>query len=199
MQSQFSLFRSHLEAVHFFWNSHLENHSGNILDATLGQGKDSLYLAQTTTLQNRKLFAVDIQQESLEVSQLAFEKELPSAALEKIHLIQSCHSDLDFASMSPLVLIVYNLGYLPGGDKSITTQTATTLKSIELALTAVVRSGMITITCYPGHAEGKTELIKLHDFLWNLPKKNWSVAHIQFAQENSSAPTLWIIQRSNFE
>ena len=203
MQSHFSLFRSHLEAVHFFWEAHLKHHAGNILDATLGQGKDSFYLAEIALEnpsspfhQNRKLFAVDIQKQSLDAARLMLEKGLPQQVMQKISLIQSCHSDLNFSAMSPLTLIVYNLGYLPGGDKSITTQTATTQKSIELALDVVSDGGMITITCYPGHDEGKNELIMLCDYLWNLPKKKWSVTHLQFAKETSSAPTLWVIQKS---
>ena len=203
MQSHFSLYRSHLEAVHFFWKCHLKNHAGNILDATLGQGKDTLYLAQLsfdTSIsvdQDRKLFGVDIQDQSLEATRLLLQNELTASQLQSITLIKSCHSDLDLSTMTPLTLIVYNLGYLPCGDKSITTQSATTIKSLQHALDTVSDEGMITITCYPGHEEGKNELAMLRDFLWELPKKKWSVTHLQFAKENSSAPTLWVIQKAN--
>lgn len=47
----------------------------------------------------------------------------------------------------------YNLGWLPGGDKSITTKLEDTLESIEAAKRLVKHGGMISIMLYPGHAE----------------------------------------------
>ena len=54
-------------------------------------------------------------------------------------------------------LIVYNLGYLPGSDKLLTTKTSSTLLSVEKALSLIAPNGAISITCYPGHEEGKKE------------------------------------------
>ena len=47
----------------------------------------------------------------------------------------------------------YNLGWLPGGDKSITTKLEDTLESIEAAKRLVKHGGMISVMLYRGHAE----------------------------------------------
>lgn len=47
----------------------------------------------------------------------------------------------------------YNLGWLPGGDKSITTELEDTLESIEAARRLVKSGGMISVMLYRGHAE----------------------------------------------
>ena len=54
-------------------------------------------------------------------------------------------------------LFMYNLGYLPGGDKSITTDSATTLKSLSSALELLAVGGLLCVVCYPGHEEGARE------------------------------------------
>lgn len=47
----------------------------------------------------------------------------------------------------------YNLGWLPGGDKSITTKLEDTLESIEAAKRLVRHGGMISVMLYTGHSE----------------------------------------------
>lgn len=66
----------------------------------------------------------------------------------------------------------YNLGYLPKGDKSITTTRSSTLKSIESALQIVRVGGLISILCYVGHPEGEQETMSVQQFvsaLGNFP------------------------------
>ena len=50
---------------------------------------------------------------------------------------------------------MYNLGFLPGGNKEITTLAKTTMKSIEDGLELLDSNGIMTIAVYRGHAEGK--------------------------------------------
>ena len=62
-------------------------------------------------------------------------------------------------------LVLFNLGYLPGGNKNITTNWNTTRKAIEDAFKLLNNKGMILIVVYPGHDEGKIESDNLKNYL----------------------------------
>lgn len=51
-------------------------------------------------------------------------------------------------------LVAFNLGYLPGGDKTIITQSETTLKALEVAKSIMVPGGLISLVVYVGHPGG---------------------------------------------
>lgn len=53
--------------------------------------------------------------------------------------------------------ICFNLGYLPGGNKSIVTIPATTLKALDASLELLRLGGVLTATLYSGHSGGKAE------------------------------------------
>ena len=64
-------------------------------------------------------------------------------------------------------LVLFNLGYLPNGDKSITTNYESTILAIEDSFKLIHKMGMILIVIYPGHENGKLESIKIHEYLDN--------------------------------
>jgi hypothetical protein len=51
-------------------------------------------------------------------------------------------------------VVVYNLGYCPGGDHSITTKSETTIESLKSVAQKLRRGGLISVCCYRGHPEG---------------------------------------------
>jgi SAM-dependent methyltransferase len=182
---QFRLFSNHIELAHSYWKSLLQ--AGDIvIDATCGNGHDSLYLAKLGT----KLYLLDIQQAALDQTM----KRLSEQA-EQVYPYLTCHSrfpeGIEKASVS---LIVYNLGYLPGGDKTLTTQTDTTLLSLENALQLVKPGGAISITCYPGHPEGKREEDAITQWAAQLNPFEWNCCHHRWLN-SSKAPSLLLLQR----
>ena len=58
----------------------------------------------------------------------------------------------------PVDVVVFNLGWLPGGDHTITTHVGSTLDALNAALRLIKPGGLITVCAYPGHAEGACEL-----------------------------------------
>src|SRR5690606_25537032 len=64
--------------------------------------------------------------------------------------------------------IRYNLGYLPGGDKTITTLADHTVDSLQCAVKLIKPGGIVSILCYPGHTEGKTETERVRSFATEL-------------------------------
>lgn len=54
-----------------------------------------------------------------------------------------------------LMVGIFNLGYLPGGNHECVTQYETTLKTIEKALEHLVKGGCLHVVVYIGHDQGK--------------------------------------------
>jgi len=184
----------HLNQAKLFWKGHLAP-GDTAIDATCGNGRDTLFLAQLPLL---ALFSLDIQLEAIEKTRNLLTEQLNEMELQRVCLCQMSHADLRSVPCAERPrLIVYNLGYLPGGDKSITTKTESTLASIESALSILGDSGAVSITCYPGHDEGKKEEEALLDFVSALPSNAWEVRHHRWLNRPSSPNLLWIARLSN--
>src|SRR6185436_10014836 len=85
-----------------------------------------------------------------------------NAPFSNITFLHQCHTQLP--QDEKVKLIVYNLGYLPGGNKSLTTLTSTTLTSLNTAYALLAPGGALSITCYPGHPEGAREEAAIHSW-----------------------------------
>ncbi len=175
MARNFPLFNSHLDLAHALWDQ-LVSPGDLVVDATCGNGHDTLALAEM----GARVVACDVQLEAIEATRARVQK-------YPVEFFHGCHSLLPEIKAK---LVVYNLGYLPGGDKQITTRVETTLKSI----TRFLDVGAISITCYPGHSEGAREESALLEFTQALPAEEWSVSHIRWINR-AVAPSLLLIQR----
>ncbi|MCB1108001.1 MAG: class I SAM-dependent methyltransferase [Chlamydiia bacterium] len=172
-----------LKFAHQIWENQLPS-GGVAIDATCGNGHDAAFLA---TLDLSHLYVCDIQKEALSRTQERLGEN------EKILYYLGCHSCFPFVDQ-PVDLIVYNLGYLPGGDKSLTTKTETTLRSVEKGLSLLSLRGLISCMIYPGHSEGSREGEALLNFTSTLSPKKFEVSHHQ-ALNRSRAPSLLLIKK----
>lgn len=186
MQSSFPLFQNHLDFAHDLWKRHLK--SGDwAIDATCGNGWDTAKLAQLVGPEGG-VVSIDIQQEAIEGAKMRLQD-------GNVHFF--CQSHEVFPNLcreNPIRLIAYNLGYLPGGDKKLTTRVETTLKSVQNGLELLEAGGVMSITCYPGHAEGALEETALREFLSQLDAKRWSVSYHQWINRKL-APSLLFIKK----
>ena len=178
---------SHLKFAHTKWKSIVQPRDV-VIDATCGNGHDTLFLARDTPC--GKIYAMDIQPKAIENT-----TSLLHNYTQKIQFIQGCHSSFPEEILPKSIrLITYNLGYLPGGDKNKTTITETTLTSIQNAQELIMNGGLISITCYPGHPEGKVEQEKILDYVQTLDQEKW---HCSFYKHKGRphAPSLLICAR----
>lgn len=160
-----------------------------IIDATLGNGHDAFALL--TMLDGLGFFiGYDIQEKSI-ISTKELLQSLPFSPKLQIELRQQCHSKIEANNPK---LIVYNLGYLPGSDKTLTTRVSTTLISIQRAQEILQKQGMISITLYPGHKEGEEEQEALIHYVTSLPKKEWNVSWMKWLNR-TKAPSLLLLQK----
>lgn len=190
MRNTFTLFQSHLDKAHQYWSQLLQE-GDLVVDATCGNGHDTLFLAKMGV----KVYAMDLQQQAIQNAKELVASEINTA---DVLFFQGCHSTFPVEILPNSVrLVVYNLGYLPGGDKQITTGVNTTIASVEQALHLIDYGGMISITCYPGHEEGEREEGWLLSFCGGLNPKMWSCCHHKWLNRKSS-PSLLLIQKSKY-
>ena len=163
--------RFYLQLGKLLWKEQLKSGPHLVVDATSGRGHDALFLAtQLFPNPQNRLLAFDIQLAAIQSSRELLTPSFPFE-LEKgqICLFQESHADFGGRLQKESVdLFVYNLGYLPGSDKQITTLSQSTIHSLESALTALKPGGMISLTCYPGHPEGENEAEALKQWTSSL-------------------------------
>jgi SAM-dependent methyltransferase len=188
------LMTSHLSLAHMQWQRRLRP-GDNAIDATCGRGKDTLCLAQLIG-PTGTLIGIDLQEEAIIATRQRLAASLAGEYLDRIHLFQQSHAQFPrLAHDIPISLIAYNLGYLPQGDPTLTTMTSTTLKSIREAMDLIRPQGLICITCYPGHPEGKVEEQALLQLTANLPQ-SWRVDFYR-KSESMTAPSLFLIEKQS--
>jgi len=194
MFTQFPLFRSHLDLAHHYWTT-LVHFGDTVIDATCGNGHDTLKLAQLALDDNQGLvIGIDLQKQSLDATKSRLMEQLSPAQWQRVQLICSCHTSFPELPVQSVRLIVYNLGYLPKGDKSKTTVVKTTIESLQAAFPLIMPGGVICITCYPGHEEGEREEKAVLDFVQNLDPHEWCCTYQQWVNRQK-APGLLLIQR----
>lgn len=157
-------------------------------DMTLGKGNDSKYILENTGVE--RLYSFDIQKEA-EVKSKKLIGEDPRFVF---HL--ASHDKVEEYIKEGLDLVVYNLGYLPGGDKEITTKYNSTIKSLEKTLKLLNPQGLIIITIYPGHPAGKIESEKLEEFLAQIDSKKYAVMKLTYQNRPNNPPYLMVIENT---
>ncbi|PCI74908.1 rRNA methyltransferase [Candidatus Aerophobetes bacterium] len=183
--------KNHLTTAHALWLPHLKPGS-TVIDATAGNGHDALFIAKHLLHQAcTELICIDIQEKALLATKTRLSS-LPTNLLSKITYIHGSHASLP-PMRHPLSLIVYNLGYLPGSDKTVTTRVDTTLESVKNSLNTLAPGGLISLTLYPGHREGKEEYQILIPFLKALSPKKFQLSHPSISNTEHS-PKLFVIK-----
>ncbi len=153
------------------------------IDATLGNGYDTDFLSKVFN----KVYAFDVQKEAI----LNYKEK----NIENVSLILDSHENFDKYIKENVDCIVYNLGYLPGSDKSITTKKESTLKSLESGLNLLKENGLMIIALYSGHEEGKKEKKAVLSYCENLSNKKFGVIYQQFLNRTNNPPSLVIIEK----
>lgn len=162
-----------------------------VIDCTMGNGHDTAYLAGLVG-ENGRVYAFDIQPEAVASTRGRLESE---GLLPRCRLYCQGHETVAETVPEQIRLAVMNLGWLPGGDKSITTHWETTRKAIEGCLSLLLPLGVMTVCAYPGHAEGERELRELVNFFASLRPQEYNVLQQRFVNPGPGAPVCFVIQK----
>ena len=157
------------------------------VDMTLGNGNDTLFLCKLVKF----VYAFDVQQIALDNSK----KRLDENNVSNYSLILSSHELVDQYITEKVKGFIYNLGYLPTGDKSITTNYDSTISSLKKALMLLKEKGIIVLVVYEGHDSGKIESSKVMEFVSSLSQKEYDVVTYRFVNQINNPPYVIVIER----
>lgn len=152
------------------------------VDFTMGNGHDTEFLSKTVGDRGR-VYAFDIQAAAVESTRTHL-KEV--GCPDNYTLIHDSHHKVKDYVTGEIRAGMFNLGYLPGGDKSITTMRETTLPAIEAAVSMLGSNSILSVAVYPGHAEGEAEGRLVCEYLSTLDRFRYSVAQIRIINSPTS-------------
>lgn len=96
---------------------------------------------------------------------------------------------------STIAAAIFNLGYLPGGDKGVTTTGKTTIAAIEQLFNRLKQGGLIVLVVYHGHPQGKKEKNELLAYVESLPQEKAHAATYQFINQKNDPPFVVAIEK----
>lgn len=166
-----------------------------VVDATVGNGHDTLFLARLVGKSGR-VYGFDIQKEAIETTKSRLEEHEIS---EPVVLFQQGHENLlDYIPPlhhSKIKGAIFNLGYLPGGDKSIVTRPKTTIQAIEQLLAVMPSEAIIVVIIYPGHREGAVERDYIIRYVEKLDQQYVHVLRYQFINQENNPPFIVALEK----
>lgn len=162
-----------------------------VIDATCGNGHDTLFLAGLVG-DTGKVYAFDIQKDALCQTR---KRLLDNGAIKRCILIPDGHENMHRYVKEPVKLVMFNLGYRPGGDHSICTHGETTLKAVRTALDLLVVHGLIILVIYHGGDSGFDERDYLLKKIPGLDPKRAVVMMTDFINLPNNPPILVCIEK----
>ena len=164
-----------------------------VIDATMGNGHDTQWLCELVG-ETGHVYAFDIQPSAVEHTKSRLEA---AGLLDRATLICDGHQNVRKHVEGPVDAVLFNLGWLPGGDHSCTTRLETTLAAVSECLELLAPGGLMTLCAYPGHEEGARELNALLDWAENLNSARYSAMVRRYVnQKTSCPPVLFAIGRN---
>lgn len=167
-------------------------HGDHVVDATCGNGHDTLLLAGLVGSSGR-VWAFDIQREAVEATTARLAK---AGGFDIVVLVHAGHETMAEHCRGPVKAVVFNLGYLPGGDRSVVTRPESTLASLEQSLALIAPGGVVIITLYPGHEGGQQERTGLEARLAQLSPVGFHVWRMGQMNVPATAPYVIMVQKA---
>ena len=162
------------------------------IDATMGNGHDTELLCRLTGPQGQVL-AFDIQEMALTNTRKRLqEAELP----DNYRLILDSHSHMDqYADADSVSCIVFNFGYLPGGDHGLATKPESSIAAIEQGLSLLKKDGLMSLCIYSGGDSGFEERDALLNYLKELNPKKYLVILSSYYNRPKNPPIPVLIRK----
>ncbi|MCA0972847.1 methyltransferase domain-containing protein [Halobacillus litoralis] len=165
------------------------------VDGTCGNGHDTLFLAQLVG-ENGHVYGFDIQQDAIHHTE---ERLREHGVDSRTTLIQDSHSTINEhlaeEHKQKVKAGIFNLGYLPGSDKSIVTKPEETIASVERLLEQLISGGIIVLVVYHGHPGGKEEKEALLEYVQGLDQKEVRALQYGFINQRNTPPFIIALEK----
>ena len=170
-----------------------------VIDGTMGNGHDTLALAKLVGSEGC-VIAFDVQPVALENTRVLLESEREEVGRTNVRLILDSNANMrkyvgGDGETEEVNAVLFNLGYLPGGDKSVTTTKEETLRAVSEALDLVKPGGLVCAVLYSGHQQGAEEKAALLDWAKDLSGKEYHVAYISMWNQKKCPPEILLITK----
>lgn len=165
-----------------------------VIDATVGNGNETVLLA---TLVGRygKVIGFDVQKQAIENTK---QKLLLTGLSQQVTLYHQGHETIPdvLEKEEQIGGIIFNLGYLPGSDKSITRK-ETTIQAVADLLPRLRIGSYLLLVVNSGHDGGMEEKDALLEYVKTVDQSLFKVLHYGFINQVNTPPFLIAIERKN--
>jgi hypothetical protein len=161
------------------------------VDATLGRGRDCLRLCELAG-PTGMVYGFDPHPDAIRQTEGLLREH---GMEQRARLFQMGHERMAEVVPKGVRLAAFNLGWLPGSDKTLTTRAETTLAALSAALSLLLPGGMAVICVYPGHEEGARERDALLEYAANLPNREYNALWHCFLNGGEGAPGCLMIEK----
>jgi SAM-dependent methyltransferase len=183
------------EQVHDILSEHVQP-GDVVVDATLGTGRDAVFLSKLVGPTGR-VFGLDLQPVAIQITK----DRIASAELSNVVCIEGCHSNLSDQLPDDvqgiLAAVVFNLGYLPGGDPDVKTKTDSSVAAIQTAYDLIRGGGVISVMAYIGHPGGEEEAAQVESTMAALPGGLWIRRDPPI--DGSTSPRVLVLQKPTLD
>jgi len=166
-----------------------------VIDCTVGNGYDTVFLSDLTG-ENGTVFGFDIQEKAIEATRLRLKE---NRCFNNVKLFHTGHENLKAilseSNMDKVSAVLFNLGYLPGTDKSVVTLPETTITALVHSLELIKKNGVVSIAVYGGHEGGVEESNIIDKWAGNLNKKEYTVLKYMPINNQKYAHHLLLIEK----
>nr|WP_106780543.1 class I SAM-dependent methyltransferase [Lysinibacillus timonensis] len=164
---------------------------GIAIDATAGNGHDTLFLAELVG-ENGHVYSFDVQQDAVD-STISRLKE--SGLEHRATVILDGHENILNYVQDEVAGAIFNLGYLPGANHAIVTKGDTTIQAIESLIKLLKINGIIVLVIYHGHEGGKEERDTIIEYVSHLPQKYIHVLRYEFMNQKNNPPFIVALEK----
>lgn len=170
--------------------SHVQEDSV-VIDGTCGNGYDTEFLAQCVP--KGHVYACDIQPQAIENTRQRVSSYSNVSVIHTGNELITEH--METSHQHKISAALFNLGYLPKGDKTIVTHATTTIKAFESIFKQLRPEGIIVFAIYPGHPEGFEESKHLNAYFEQLDQTIAHVIKYEFINQQNHPPYIIGIEK----
>lgn len=161
------------------------------VDATAGNGGDTEFLCRCVG-RTGKVYAFDIQKTAIEHTRMRLKE---AGYIERAVLFQEGHEQMASYVEEEVSAVLFNFGYLPGGDHRIATRAKTSVEGVRQGMKLLKKGGIMSLCIYSGKDTGYEEKEALLDFLKRLDSKKWLVIlNCYYNRENNPPLPVFVIR-----
>ncbi|MBQ3866404.1 MAG: class I SAM-dependent methyltransferase [Clostridia bacterium] len=160
-----------------------------VIDATAGRGRDTLFLARLVG-DGGRVIVFDVQREAVDSTEALLRENGVQNA--EVHLDSHSHMDR-YAERESVAAVMFNFGWLPGGDHTVFSRKETSVEAVDKALELLIPGGVASLCIYYGKETGYDERDALLAHLKTIDPLRFSVLLCDFTNRKGEPPLLALI------